>query len=97
MRAPALAKRGATLADRAAGLTYSAKAWGVTLFVATSALFGFGYGGLTLNLAIALGIIHTLEEIAMTLILPKWTHDVLSIVHALRLVLRKNLGGRRKP
>jgi CDP-diacylglycerol--glycerol-3-phosphate 3-phosphatidyltransferase len=48
-------------------------------------LFGFGYGGLTLSLAIALGIIHTLEEIAMTLILPEWTHDVLSIVHALRL------------
>ena len=65
--------------------TYSAKAWGVTLFVATIALFGFGYGGLTLSLAIAVGIIHTVEEIAMTLILPKWTHDVLSIVHALRL------------
>jgi len=65
--------------------TYSAKAWGVTLFVATIALFSFGYGGLTLSFAIAVGIIHTLEEIAMTLILPQWTHDVLSIVHALRL------------
>jgi phosphatidylglycerophosphate synthase len=65
--------------------TYSAKAWGVTLFIATISLFGFGYGGLTLFLAIAVGIIHTIEEIAMTLILPKWTHDVLSIVHALRL------------
>jgi phosphatidylglycerophosphate synthase len=65
--------------------TYSAKAWGVTLFVATIALFSFGYGGLTLSLAIAVGIIHTLEEIAMTLILPQWTHDVLSIIHALRL------------
>jgi CDP-diacylglycerol--glycerol-3-phosphate 3-phosphatidyltransferase len=63
--------------------TYSAKAWGVSLFVATIALFGFGYGGLTLSLAIAVGIIHTVEEIAMTLILPQWTHDVLSIVHAL--------------
>ena len=63
--------------------TYSAKAWGVSLFVATIALFGFGYGGFTLNLAIAVGIIHTVEEIAMMLILPKWTHDVLSIVHAL--------------
>jgi CDP-diacylglycerol--glycerol-3-phosphate 3-phosphatidyltransferase len=65
--------------------TYSAKAWGVSLFVATIALFGFGYGGLTLSLAIAVGIIHTVEEIAMTLILPEWTHDVLSIIHALRL------------
>ena len=65
--------------------TYSAKAWGLSLFVATIALFGFGYGGLTLSLAIAVGIIHTAEEIAMTLILPEWTHDVLSILHALRL------------
>ena len=65
--------------------TYSAKAWGVTLFIATIALFGFNYGGLTLGLAIAVGIIHTLEEIAMTFILETWTHDVLSIVHAIRL------------
>jgi hypothetical protein len=74
--------------------TYSAKAWGVTLFVATISLFGFGYGGLTLLVAIAVGIIHTTEEIAMTLILPKWTHDVLSILHALRLrqSYNENLG-----
>lgn len=65
--------------------TYSAKAWGVTLFLATSALFGFNYGGLTLWLAIAVGIVHTVEEIAMTLVLETWTHDVLSIVHAVRL------------
>lgn len=65
--------------------TYSAKAWGVTLFIATIALFGFNYGGVTLGLAIAVGIIHTLEEIAMTFILETWTHDVLSIIHAIRL------------
>lgn len=65
--------------------TYSAKFWGVTLFVATISLFSFDYAGLALSLAVIVGIIHTVEEIAMTLILPKWTHDVLSIVHALRL------------
>jgi hypothetical protein len=43
----------------------------------------FFIGPLLLLNAIAVGIIHTLEEIAMTLILPEWTHDVLSIVHAL--------------
>jgi len=69
--------------------TYSAKAWGITLFVATVSLFGFNYAGLTLWLAIIVGIVHTVEEIAMTLILPTWTHDVLSIVHAWRL--RQNL------
>lgn len=65
--------------------TYSAKLWGITLFIATIALFGFNYAGLALWLAIIVGIIHTVEEIAMTLILPHWTHDVLSIFHALRL------------
>ncbi|HBB33891.1 MAG TPA: CDP-diacylglycerol--glycerol-3-phosphate 3-phosphatidyltransferase [Cyanobacteria bacterium UBA8803] len=65
--------------------TYSAKFWGLTLFVATLALFGFDYGGVTLSLAITVGIIHTLEEIGMTFILPNWTHDVLSIAHALEL------------
>jgi len=31
------------------------------------------------------GIIHSFEEILMMLVLPQWQHDVLSIVHALRL------------
>ncbi len=65
--------------------TYSAKLWGITLFIATVALFGFNHTGITLWLAILVGIIHTLEEIAMTLLLPVWNHDVLSIVHAWKL------------
>lgn len=65
--------------------TYSAKFWGITLFIATVALFGFEYAGVTLWLAIVVGIIHTIEEIVMTLVLPIWTHDVLSIFHAMRL------------
>ncbi|MEG3895681.1 MULTISPECIES: CDP-alcohol phosphatidyltransferase family protein [unclassified Microcoleus] len=65
--------------------TYSAKFWGITLFIATVALFGFNYAGIPLWLAIISGIIHTVEEIAMTLLLPEWKHDVLSIFHALKL------------
>jgi phosphatidylglycerophosphate synthase len=65
--------------------TYSAKFWGITLFIATVALFGFNYAGIPLWLAIISGIVHTVEEIAMTLLLPEWKHDVLSIFHALRL------------
>lgn len=65
--------------------TYSAKLWGITLFIATVALFEFNYAGITLWLAIFVGIIHTLEEIGMTLLLPVWSHDVLSIVHAWEL------------
>ncbi len=65
--------------------TYSAKIWGITLLLATIALFGFHYTGIFLWLAILVGIFHTIEEIAMTLILPHWTHDVLSLSHAWQL------------
>ncbi|QLE50286.1 CDP-alcohol phosphatidyltransferase family protein [Nostoc sp. C057] len=65
--------------------TYSAKFWGITLFIAIIALFGFDYAGVTLWLTCIAGTIHSLEEIAMTLILPVWTHDVLSIFHALNI------------
>jgi len=65
--------------------TYSAKLWGLTLFIATLALFGCHYAGITLWLAAIVGLAHTLEEVCMTLLLPVWTHDVLSLFHALRL------------
>ena len=65
--------------------TYSAKMWGITLFIATIAIFGFDYAGIPLWLTIISALIHTVEEIAMTLLLPEWKHDVLSIFHALRL------------
>ncbi|MBD2293235.1 CDP-alcohol phosphatidyltransferase family protein [Anabaena sphaerica FACHB-251] len=65
--------------------TYSAKFWGITLFIAIVSLFGFNYAGTALWLTCVAGFIHTVEEIAMTLILPVWTHDVLSIFHALKI------------
>lgn len=65
--------------------TYTAKAWGLTLLLAAIALFAYGYGGITLWLAIGMGIVHTIEEILMTSLLPTWQHDVLSLGHALRL------------
>jgi phosphatidylserine synthase len=65
--------------------TYSAKFWGITLFIAIVALFGFDYAGVALWLTCIAGTIHSVEEIAMTLILPVWTHDVLSIFHALNI------------
>ncbi len=65
--------------------TYSAKLWGITLVAATLSLFGFNSGGIALWIAILVGIVHTLEEIVMTLLLPSWQHDVLSLAHALRL------------
>jgi phosphatidylglycerophosphate synthase len=65
--------------------TYSAKLWGLSLLVAAIALFGTGYGGITLWIAVLLGCVHTVEEIAITVMLPTWHHDVLSLAHALRL------------
>jgi CDP-diacylglycerol--glycerol-3-phosphate 3-phosphatidyltransferase len=64
--------------------TYTAKVWGLSLLIATVGLFGFGYAD-TLWLAIVFCLINSIEEIVMTLILPTWTHDVLSIFHALDL------------
>ncbi len=64
--------------------TYTAKAWGLTLLVATVGLFGFSYAN-TLWLAIIFCWINSLEEIAMTLLLPIWQCDVLSIFHAVNL------------
>ncbi|HLO88087.1 MAG TPA: CDP-alcohol phosphatidyltransferase family protein [Nostocaceae cyanobacterium] len=65
--------------------TYSAKFWGITLFIAIVSLFGFNYAGISLWLTCIAGLIHTIEEIAMTVILPVWTHDVLSIFHAWKI------------
>jgi phosphatidylglycerophosphate synthase len=64
--------------------TYTAKAWGLTLLIATVGLFGFDYAN-TLWLAIALCLINSLEEIGMTILLPQWHCDVLSIFHAMDL------------
>jgi CDP-diacylglycerol--glycerol-3-phosphate 3-phosphatidyltransferase len=64
--------------------TYTAKAWGLALLAATVGLFGFGYTN-TLWLAIALCWLNSLEEIIMTLILPTWQCDILSIFHAVDL------------
>lgn len=63
---------------------YSSKAWGVTLFIASIALFGFNNAQL-LWLPIIVGILSHIEEMAMSLVLPRWIHDVPSIVHALKI------------
>ncbi len=64
--------------------TYTAKAWGLGLLIATIGLFGFNYAN-TLWLAIILCWINSIEEIIMTLILPEWQCDVLSIFAAIDL------------
>jgi phosphatidylglycerophosphate synthase len=64
---------------------YSAKAWGIMLFVATVALLGFHTGGVFLWGAIGMGIVSNIDGLAIKFILPEWRRDVPSVVHALRL------------
>ena len=64
---------------------YSSKLWGLSLFAASVSLLGFSYAGWFLWAAIAVGIGGHLEGFAMTLILPRWAHDVSGIPEALRL------------
>ena len=64
--------------------TYTAKIWGLTLLVATVRLFSFDDPNF-LWLAIGMCMINSSEEMAMTLILPEWHCDVLSIFAAIDL------------
>jgi hypothetical protein len=64
---------------------YMAKAWGLSLFLASVSILGFGRAGPFLWLAIVIGFIGNVEGIAMVCVLPEWQHDVLSLRHALRI------------
>ena len=65
--------------------TYSAKLWGVSLFMAAVALAGFQQTGVFLWTAIICGMISHVEQIGITFLLPDWTYDVPSIRHAMSL------------
>ena len=65
--------------------TYLARIWGCGLLVAIVSLFGFDYAGITLAAAIVLGILNCAEDMLITCLLPHWTHDVPTLLHALRL------------
>ena len=61
------------------------KFWGLLLATATIALLGFGVDNWLLDVAIAWGIVCNVEGLAMSLLLPAWRPDVLTLGHALRL------------
>jgi CDP-diacylglycerol--glycerol-3-phosphate 3-phosphatidyltransferase len=71
---------------------YSAKAWGATIFATTLMWFGSGPVEIFLWSVVVFGMICTLEEIAITLTLPNWRHDVNSLFHALRLREEQSTG-----
>src|SRR6266849_4755502 len=61
------------------------KFWGLLLATATIALLGFGVDNWLLDVAIVWGIVCNLVGLAMSLMLPMWRPDVLTLGHALRL------------
>lgn len=55
---------------------WSARIFGIALIPVTFFVMGFGYAGPLLWAALAIGIWSELEGIAISLVLPRWTHDV---------------------
>jgi len=64
---------------------WSAKAWGVALWLGFSEAFISGHAGPFFWAAIGVGIVADLEGLASSFILSSWHHDVRSIWHAVRL------------
>lgn len=65
--------------------TWSAKLFGVTLFMGFFSLLVFASDGPLVSLAIYFGIVSAIEGLAISFVLREWRTDVPSIVHALRL------------
>ncbi len=61
---------------------FLSKLWGISLLIAFTSLIGFKHAGLPFSLAVTLGLISHIDRILITLILPRWTHDVPSVYHA---------------
>ncbi len=68
---------------------FLSKLWGITLLIAFTSLIGFNHAGIPFLLAIIFGIISHVDRILITLILPKWTHDIPSFYHA--YLIRKGI------
>ena len=64
---------------------WSAKAWGIALFTGALALLSFHGGSAWFALMLWPGVVENLEGLAVTAVLPAWTHDVPTFARALRL------------
>ena len=64
---------------------WSAKLWGILLFLGFFALLALGSPSLWFTLAIYAGIVADIDGLAISLLLREWRTDVPSFVHALRL------------
>lgn len=74
---------------------FLSKMWGLSLLAAFTAMIGFEYTGFPFYLSLILGFIAHIDRLLITLLLPRWTHDVPSAYHA--YLLRKGLEIKRNP
>ena len=72
---------------------FLSKLWGITLLIAFTSLIGFNHSGIPFAMAIIMGLISHIDRILITLILPKWTHDIPSAYHA--YLIRKGIDFKR--
>lgn len=64
---------------------WSSKVWGLSLALALVLLMGFGVSEPYVGIAVILGLIAQTEGLLISVALPVWTHDVPTLVHALRI------------
>ena len=64
---------------------WSSKVWGLSLALALVLLMGFGIGRPFVGITVVLGLIAQIEGLLISVALPVWTHDVPTLIHAVRI------------
>ena len=64
---------------------WSSKVWGLSLALALVLLMGFGISQPFVGITVILGLIAQIEGLLISVALPVWTHDVPTLIHALRI------------
>lgn len=78
---------------------WSSKVWGLSLALALVLLMGFGVSRPFVGITVILGLIAQIEGLLISVALPVWTHDVPTLIHALRIRsarARRAAGGERE-
>lgn len=70
---------------------WSSKVWGLSLALALVLLMGFGIVQPFVGITVTLGLIAQVEGLLISVVLPRWTHDVPTLVRAVQI--RKNFSG----
>ena len=64
---------------------WSSKVWGLSLALALVLLMGLGVSQPFVAITVILGLIAQIEGLLISVALPVWTHDVPTLIHALRI------------